>query len=226
MQVSLKNLCTLSFPGSEVPEWLTSDVVNFSKRKNISLKGVIIGVVISVDCGVPVDSRHQLPVVPGVCAKILRLNETVYTSGMYLRGVPRTDEDQTYLCRYEEYHPLVSMLKDGDKIEVEMQTLSIFEGLELKKRGIHFVFENDDDYDGDEELLDQSQQSISEKLRRFIDSPQKTDLITGSRGENKEPQKHVSDCFEGILGYAKYKSSLIVLVSLVLGIIFAWWLKV
>ncbi|XP_027152563.1 disease resistance protein TAO1-like [Coffea eugenioides] len=226
-KVALKNLGNLSFPGSEVPEWLTSDVVSFSKRKNISLKAVIIGFVISVDCGGLVDSRHQLPVVPGVNAKILRLNETVHTSGMFLAGVPRTDEDQTYLCRYEDYHPLVSILKDGDKIEVGMQNLSIFEGLQLKKRGIHLIFENDDDYDGDEESLDQSQQSISERLRRFIGSPRKGDLITGSRGENKqELQKHVSDCFQGILGYAKYKPSLIVLISLILGIAFAWWLKV
>ncbi|CDP00249.1 unnamed protein product [Coffea canephora] len=105
---------------------------------------------------------------------------------MLLAGVPRTDEDQTYLCRYEDYHPLVSILKDGDKIEVGMQSLSIFEGLQLKKRGIHLIFENDDDYDGDEESLDQSQQSISERLRRFIGSPRKGDLITGSRGGNKQ----------------------------------------
>ena len=46
----------------------------------------------------------------------------------------------------------------------------IIKGLKLKKYGIHLVYEDEDDYDGDEESLDESQLSISEKLSKFFSS--------------------------------------------------------
>ena len=44
------------------------------------------------------------------------------------------------------------------------------EGVELKKWGIHLVYEGDDEYEGDEESLNESQQSLSEKMARFFSS--------------------------------------------------------
>ncbi|EXB74723.1 hypothetical protein L484_011001 [Morus notabilis] len=41
-------------------------------------------------------------------------------------------------------------------------------GVELKKWGVYLVYEGEDDYEGDEESLDESQQSISEKLAKFF----------------------------------------------------------
>ena len=46
----------------------------------------------------------------------------------------------------------------------------MIEGVEVKKSGIHLIFEDDDDYDGNEELLDESEQSVSKKLADFFNS--------------------------------------------------------
>jgi hypothetical protein len=62
------------------------------------------------------------------------------------------------------------MLKDGSEIQVRKRKPHVIEGVELKKCGIHLVYENDDDYGGNEESLDESQQSVSQKLANFFNS--------------------------------------------------------
>ena len=91
------------------------------------------------------------------------MNKTLCTIMLELKGVPKTGEDHLYLCRFPDHHPIVSKLKDGYEISIIEHDPPIIKGLKLKKYGIHLVYE-DDDYDGDEESLDESQLSISEKL--------------------------------------------------------------
>ncbi|CAK9134305.1 unnamed protein product [Ilex paraguariensis] len=185
-KVAIKNMYELSIPGSEIPDWFAQGVVCFSARKNYAIKGVIIGVVVSVNHQITDDLRDQLPVIPDAVATILRLNEPVYSMAMHLARVPKTHEDQVYFCRYEDHHPLVSILKDGDTIRVALRNPPFVKGVELKKFGIHLVFENDDDYDGDEEILDESRQSVSEKLTRFIRSSEASNHTSDSSHEIEE----------------------------------------
>ncbi|KAA8529496.1 hypothetical protein F0562_033705 [Nyssa sinensis] len=166
--VALRNVRSLSMPGSEIPDWFTQEVVCFRERKNRVIEGAIICGVVSVDHQIPDDLRDELPVIPAVEAKILRLGKPICNTAVLLSGVPKTHEDQVYLYRYPDCHPLVSYLKDGDKIQVAMFDPPIVKGVDVKKCGIHLVFENDDDYVGDEESLDASQQSVSEKLTKFV----------------------------------------------------------
>ena len=86
-----------------------------------------------------------------------------------LKGVPKTHEDHLYLCRFPDHHPIVSKLKDGYEISIIEHDPLIIKGLQVKKYGIHLVYEDEDDYDGDESL-DESQLSISEKLSKFFSS--------------------------------------------------------
>ncbi|XP_059648921.1 disease resistance protein RPV1-like isoform X2 [Cornus florida] len=222
-KVALKKLYNLSLPGSTIPEWFTQGVVRFSTRKNRVIESVIICVVVSVNHQTPNDLREQLPVIPDIIVKILRLNEPVYTSALYLAGVPKTHEDQVYICRFPDYNPLVSILKDGDEILVEMRNPPFLKGVELKKCGIYLVYENDDDYDGDEESLDESQQSVSEKLSKFVgfsEENNNNNMDTSyevarktqeeERGEGLAPANHrksfvvlfiVLSCFFGLLSW-------------------------
>ena len=87
-------------------------------------------------------------------------------------GVPETDENQLHLCRFVDFNQLVLLLQDADKIQIATRERPYFNGLKLKKYGIHLVFENDDDIDDndDKESLDESQQSVSMKLAKFIGS--------------------------------------------------------
>ena len=190
----MKKLCNLSIPGSEIPDWFTQDLVSFSKRKNFAIEGVVIAVIVSVNREERDDLRGQMPVIPDIKATILRLKKPVYTTEMYLAGVPETDENQLYLCRYEHYHSLVSMLKDGDEIKVIMRNPPIVKGVNLKKYGIHLVFENDDDYCGDEDSLDENQQSVSERISRFIGGTDENgnECFTArdSNDEDGEEQQH------------------------------------
>lgn len=178
-------------PGGDLPSWLTQKVVRFSERKNLVIRGIIIGIVVSVDQHVQNDTRDQLHVLYGIFAKIVRLDMPVFTSAMYLPGVPRTCEDQVYLCRYaHNSSSLVSLLKDGDVVEVSVNEVPHLKGVKVKKSGIHLIFENDDDYDGDEELLDESQLSVSEKLTKFLNTSE-PDNGTNS-GSEAEKIKRVS----------------------------------
>ncbi|KAM7487371.1 hypothetical protein LguiB_024855 [Lonicera macranthoides] len=173
-KVALRNLYHLSMPGSEIPNWFTPKEVRFSKRKNHAIKAVIFAVVVSINHQIPDDRRDQIPATVDIQARILRSNKPVCTTVLDLIGVPNTNEDQVYLCRYHEYRGLVLTLDDGDKIEVVMRDPPFVKGVELKKCGVHMVYENDDDYGGDEESLDESQQSVSQKLTRFIESSEAT----------------------------------------------------
>ncbi|KAK1553157.1 hypothetical protein Q3G72_029781 [Acer saccharum] len=168
-KVSLKKLNNLSMPGSKIPSWFSQEVT-FSKHKNREIKGVIIAVVVSINNEIPDDLRYQLPAIVDIHAKILAQNKTRLTTALHLLGVPKTNQDHVHLCRYPACHPLVSMLKDGYKIQVVLQNPPFLKGVELKKCGIYLVFENDDDYDGDEESLDENQQSVSAKLAKFFGS--------------------------------------------------------
>lgn len=157
-------------PGSRIPDWFSQDVVKFSECRNRAIKGVIIAAVVSLNHQIPDDFRDRLPGIVDIQTRILKLDSPIFTSAFNLAGVPNSDEDQLHLCRYSSYHPLVSQLKDGYKIEVTKPDSPIMKGVELKKYGIYLVYEGDDDYEGEEESLKGSQQSISEKLAKFFNN--------------------------------------------------------
>lgn len=94
-----------------------------------------------------------------------------HTKTLYLWGVPDTDEDQLYLCRFQEYSNFTLMLKEGDRLQVAIRECPRFNSLKLKKHGMYLVYENEDDFDdNDEDLFDESQQSVSKKLANFFHS--------------------------------------------------------
>ncbi|KAF5945305.1 hypothetical protein HYC85_015533 [Camellia sinensis] len=169
--------------------------VSYSKPKNRVIKAVIVGIVVSIDHSIRDDLRDQSPVVAGILITILRLNKPIFNTAPLLEGVPKTDEDHFYLCRYENYNPLVLFLKDGDKIRVATQNPSPVKGVHLKKCGIHLVFENDDDYVGDENFLREDQQSVSQKLTTFMGSSEedKQTLDPISKVEREKPERKQRD---------------------------------
>lgn len=169
LQVALKHLRNLAVPASKIPSWFSKEIKSFSKPKNCDIKGIIIGVVVSLDQSNQ-DMRNKLPALVDIQAKILRQNKQIFSTALYLLGVPDTDEDQLYLSRYMDFDSLVRMVRDGDEIKVEMTNQPYYKGLKLKKCGIHLVFENSDDIDCDEGFLDESQWSVSEKLAKFFSS--------------------------------------------------------
>lgn len=144
----------------------------FANRKNYSIKGIIIGVVFSLDQSNQDTFRDKLPGNVDIRARIIRSDGSSYATVLDLRGVSNTDEDQLHLCRYADFSKLVKILKEGDKLQIETRETPYFNGLTLKKYGFHLVFENDDDFDeeDDEESLDEHQQSVSMKLVKFIGS--------------------------------------------------------
>nr|XP_023895624.1 disease resistance protein TAO1-like [Quercus suber] len=167
-KVSLRNMFSLSMPGSKIPDWFSQEVVKFSERKNLRIKGVIIGVIVSFSHQIPDNLRDQDPLLTGIRANIVKLNRPVFNAMLDIKGVPKTHEDHLYLSRFPEWHPLSFSLKDDYKIHVTIDDPPYIEGLKLKKWGVHLVFEGDDDYDGNEESLDETQLSISEKLAKFF----------------------------------------------------------
>ncbi|KAJ9187572.1 hypothetical protein P3X46_003013 [Hevea brasiliensis] len=169
-KVFLRNMRNLSIPGSKIPDWFSQEEVSYSERRNLEIKAVIICAVVSVDHRIPDDLRDEIPSLPALQARMSKANTPLCVNTLDLRGVPKTDEDQIHLCRYTYSHPLVSRLKDGYKLAVKAPNPPIIIGVQLKKCGIHLVYENDDDYDGNEELLDESQLSVSAKLAKFFNS--------------------------------------------------------
>ncbi|XAR49155.1 hypothetical protein NMG60_11032249 [Bertholletia excelsa] len=158
-KVTLKHIRYLSVPGNKIPHWFVPEVPSLPSRRNRQLRGVIIGVV------------KKLPAIVDVQAKIIRQNDPIHTTTLYLMGVPNTDEDQLYLCRFQEYNPFVRMLQEGDQIKVAMRDRPYFSGLALKKYGMYLIFENEDDVDcDDDELFDESQRSVTHKLAKFFSS--------------------------------------------------------
>nr|TKR90939.1 disease resistance family protein [Populus alba] len=169
-KVCLRNIRNLSMPGSKFPDWFSQEnVVHFSEQNNRAIKAVIVSVVVSLDREIPEDLRYS-PLIPDIQAIVLDQNIPIHSTTLYLRGVPKINEDQIHICRYSNIQPLVSMLKDGCKIQVRKRNPPVIEGIQLKKSGILLVFEDDDDYGGNEESLDESQQSVSQKLANFFNS--------------------------------------------------------
>ncbi|KAF8407706.1 hypothetical protein HHK36_006841 [Tetracentron sinense] len=212
--VALKHLRNLSVPGSQIPNWFIQEVPSFSSRKSGDIKGLIICVVISLDQQKQDDFRYDPPAIVDIQAKILREDRLILTTTLYLSGVPKSHEDQLYFCRYLNSSPLVVLLKDGDKIHVTMRNPPLCTGLELKKYGIHLVFEDDD-----EESLDETPQSVSEKLANFFSS---SDAVCGSdsgscEGRNETPNSVArKDIIESTKGYTKTWKSFLHLSLLLL----------
>ncbi|KAJ4823707.1 hypothetical protein Tsubulata_027093 [Turnera subulata] len=170
-KVCLRNIRNLSIPGSKIPDWFSPEVDNFSSEfKNSKIRAVLVGVVVSFGHQIPDIAVDELPVVPDIRARILKQNTPIFTTALHLLGIPNTHEEQIHLCRYPHDHPFVLLLKDGCKIEVTKANPPIIEGVELKKWGIHLVYEGDDDYEGNEGSLVESQQSVSERLASFFNS--------------------------------------------------------
>ncbi|XP_010251791.1 PREDICTED: TMV resistance protein N-like [Nelumbo nucifera] len=174
-KVALRHIRNLSLPGSDIPHWFVQESLNFSSRRNRKIRNVIICVVISLDQQLQDDFREAEIVIPDVIASILREPgpRSIFNTALNLQGIPKTHEDQIYLCRYPDCNPLVSLLEDGDRIQVKMRDPPFIGGLQLKKYGTHLVFEDDDDYDygdDDAEPSHESQLSVSEKLAKFFRS--------------------------------------------------------
>jgi hypothetical protein len=187
----LRNLRSLSMPGNRIPDWFSPELI-FSKRKNREIKGVLIGLVVSVDHQIADDKRDQLPLIRGIRANILKLNSLVFSTMLELKGIPMTPEDHIYMFRYHEYRPLVSQLKDGYKINVTQDDPPYIEGIKVEKCGIYLIFDGEDDYGGDEESLEESQLSISEKLAKFFSSIEDDDdHISGSGDEVKSQVQEI-----------------------------------
>ena len=182
----MRNMRNLSMPGSKIPSWFSQKEVRFTNLRNREIKGVIIGVVVSLNQQVSDDLRYRLPAIVDIQAEILKQNSYVYKTALNLNGVPKTNEDQIHLCRYPSYRPIVWSLKDGYKIQVITRTPPIMKGVELKNWGIYLVFDGDDDYEGDEESLNESQQSISERLATFFNTFEEEDCVSKSVGEVEE----------------------------------------
>ncbi|XP_058764877.1 disease resistance protein RPV1-like [Vicia villosa] len=166
-KVALRNFQNLSMPGTKLPEWFSGETVGFSKLKNLELTGVVVGVVFSINHN---NKNIQTHGVFDVQANVLKSGKLTLSSGLYIAGVPRTDEPHIYLGRYHDYHALVSDLKDADTVSVTKRSPPFDERFELIKCGIHLIFEGDDDYEGDEESLDKGLQSVSERMARFFNT--------------------------------------------------------
>ncbi|KAF8086734.1 hypothetical protein N665_0613s0003 [Sinapis alba] len=167
-KASLKMMKNLSLPGNRIPEWFSQGPVTYSPQPNRELRGVILAVVVSVkqDC----IGDYQLPDVMEVQAQILKLDLPLYTHTLYLSGVPRTSDDQLHICRYPTLHPMVWTFKDGYTIQVVKREPPIKQGVELKMHGIHLVYEGDDDFKGEEHVLNETQLTVSQKLANFFRS--------------------------------------------------------
>ncbi|KAL3824197.1 hypothetical protein ACJIZ3_020226 [Penstemon smallii] len=172
-KVALRRIRYLCIPGRQIPSWFVEEVPNFSCPKNRELKGIIIGIVVSREQQEQNGLRNKVPAaIVNIQAKIIRQNEAILKTTLYLLGVPNSDEDQLYVCRYYDYNNLVFMLEEGDMLQVTMREDIYSQGITLKEHGIHLVFENDDDFEDCDEALfsDESQQSVSKRLANFFNS--------------------------------------------------------
>ena len=85
-------------PGSKIPSWFSQKEVRFTNLRNREIKGVIIGVVVSLNQQVSDDLRYRLPAIVDIQAEILKQSSYVYKTTLNLNGVPKTNEDQIHLC--------------------------------------------------------------------------------------------------------------------------------
>ncbi|KAL5063116.1 hypothetical protein RYX36_024853 [Vicia faba] len=166
-KVALRNFQNLSMPGTKLPEWFSGETVSFTNRKNLELKSVVVGVIFSINHN---NMKNQIPDVVDIQAKVLKSGEQVFSSVLFIGGVPRTNELQVHLRRFHDYHALRRELKEADTVCVAKRSPPFDERLELIKCGIHLIFEGDDDYEGDEESLDKGLQSVSERIARFFNT--------------------------------------------------------
>ena len=181
-------------PGSKIPRWFSKEAVRFTNLKNREIKGVIIGVVVSLNQEISDDLRYHLPAIVDVQAEIRKLDYWIYKTTLHLYGIPKTNEDQIHLCRYPYNHPFIRYLKDGYKIHVTTRNPPYMKGVELKNWGIHLVFEGDDDYEGNEDSLNESQQSISERLATFFSTfEEEDDCVSKSVGEVEEKLQKIEE---------------------------------
>ncbi|KAK4779674.1 hypothetical protein SAY87_015780 [Trapa incisa] len=169
-KVALRHLYNLSIPASDIPSWFSPEIASFTPPKNREIRGIILAVVVSLPDENPGNIKSNLPGIVDVKARIVREGIPMHTTVLNLMGVPEVNEDNLYLIRFPEFKPIVKMLKEGDMVDVVLSDQPYFPGIQLKKRGVYLVFENDDDYGGNEDWLDASKQSVSQKLARFIGS--------------------------------------------------------
>uniref|UniRef100_A0A6N2KJW3 Uncharacterized protein n=1 Tax=Salix viminalis TaxID=40686 RepID=A0A6N2KJW3_SALVM len=175
-KVCLRNIRNLSMPGSKFPDWFSQEsAVHFSERKNRTIKAVIVCVVVSLDREIPEDMRYS-QYVPDIKAIMLDQNIPILSTSLNFRGTPKIHEDQIHICRYSNINPLV-----------RKRNPPVIEGVEVKKSGIHLIFEDGDDYDGNEELLDESEQSVSMKLADFFNSYEEDNQRYSSQTRRRMP---------------------------------------
>jgi len=210
-------------PGTKLPEWLSRETVSFSKRKNLELTSVVVGVIFSINQN---NMKNQMSGVVDIQAKVLKLGEEIFSSTLYVGGVPRTDDHHIYLRRCHNYHPLVSALKDSDTVCVAKRNPPFDERLELRKCGVHLIFEGDDDYEGDEESLDKGLQSVSERLARFFNTCDEG--ADAAESEDDQGQHELEEEKEEVgtrlLG-AKGNSILVFLLNLFFVLLGWFWLR-
>nr|WIL60063.1 nodulation protein [Melilotus officinalis] len=224
-KVALRNFQNLSMPGTKLPEWLSRETLSFSNRKNLELKSVIVGVIFSINHN---NMNSQISEVVDVQAKVLKLGNFIFSSVLKIGGVPRTDEQVIHLRRFHDYHPLVSLLKDADTVCVAKRNPPFDERLELKKYGVHLIFEGDDDYEGDEESLDQGLQSVSERLARFFNTCDEGVDTTETESEDDQGQHELEEEKEEAgtrLLCVKGNSILVFLLNLFFVLLGWFWLR-
>ncbi|CAH2033796.1 unnamed protein product [Thlaspi arvense] len=167
-KASLKMMRNLSLPGNRIPDWFSQGPLTFSAQPNRELRGIILAVVVALDHERRDD--YQIPDVVEVQAQILKLDLALYTHTLHLSGVPRTSNDQLHICRYPALHPMVTTFKDGYTIQVIKREPPFKQGVELKMHGIHLVYEGDDDFKGEERLVNETHLTVSQKLANFFRS--------------------------------------------------------
>ncbi|KAI5419823.1 disease resistance protein RPV1 isoform X1 [Lathyrus oleraceus] len=196
-KVALRNLQNLGMPGTKLPEWFSGETVSFSKRKNLELTSVVVGVIFSINHN---NKNIQTPGVVDVQANVVKSGKQIFSAGLNIWGVPRTDEPHIHLQRFHDYHPLVAFLKDADTVSVTKRSPPFDERLELIKCGIHLIFEGDDDYEGDEESLDKGLQSISERMAKFFNTCDEGIVATESEDELQHEKEEPRTRLLGVKG--------------------------
>ncbi|KAK4789803.1 hypothetical protein SAY86_017107 [Trapa natans] len=169
-KASLRNIRVLSMPGSQIPEWMSHHEVTYRIQSNQFIKAVLIGVVVSINNDFPEELRDHIPTLADIQVTILKDDQPLFTSALPLKGIPKANEEHVHFCRFLDFHPLVSKLKDNYRICVGLRRPPMIPGTELKKAGVVLVSDIDDDYQGDERPLNEHMQTVAEKLARFINS--------------------------------------------------------
>ncbi|KAI9126423.1 hypothetical protein K1719_002844 [Acacia pycnantha] len=112
-------------------------------------RNYIMGIILSINQDTPSELHVELPGVVDIKANVLKQGKNIYSSVLDLRGLPRTNEEQIYLCRFPGYHPLMSCLPHGDTFCVTKKNPPVDKRLQLKMSG-SFDEGDDEDYDGDD----------------------------------------------------------------------------